>query len=616
MKIPSLTLLYEDAMETLQRFPFVILVSILGSILMMYLIEIEAEPGRDYQRLYNVVMCCGLGISFLLSLTLRNEVFKLPTGKNYLIQGAGIILLAVYYFTLPADLGLIEITRFLLFALGFHLLVSFTAFMNSDVEHQQNIDAFWRFNKLFFLRILTSVLFSGVLYAGLSVAILSFNELFEMHIKGKIYAQLFFLILGVFNTWFFLAGIPENLNDFYQEEVYPKALKLFTQFVLLPLVTIYLVILYLYMGKIIILWNLPVGWVSYLILCFSIAGIFSLLLIYPIRNYEENKWIKVFSKSFYIALLPLIVLLFIAILTRLFEYGITEKRYFVFVLACWLTFISLYFLFSKKKNIKLIPITLCLLCFITSFGPWGAFSVSQRSQMSRLEKLLTDNKILVDGKIKPMDKTAHQNISDNDEGNISSIVHFFAERKSIDVLQKWFDSSLDSINSKNSYSQPGDVMKLMGLQYKSYFRENYNSEKKNYFNYYFDRSTVTKISDYDYYSPLSVYRQNEEKDFLPDSTYVIKIDSNKIGITLLREPAMMRVDLNGAEISVYNFNPLIDSLKAEDLYKKLPADKGNFIIDNNKIKLNFNLESMGGYFKGKTPMINSIAGNVLIKIKK
>ena len=90
---------------------------------------------------------------------------------------------------------------------------------------------------------------------------------------------------------------------------------------------------------------------------------------------------------------------------------------------------------AKVKNIKLIPVTLCLLCFLTSFGPWGAFSVSQRSQMNRLEKLLTANNILVDGKIKPMDKAAHKNISDNDEGNISSIVHFLAERNSVSALQ-------------------------------------------------------------------------------------------------------------------------------------------------------------------------------------
>lgn len=615
MKIPSINKLYEEAKETLLRFPFVILSSILGAFLMIFIIEIEAEAHQDYKFIYNMVMCCGLGISFLLSLTLRNEVFKLDRTKNYIIQASGIILLVVYYFSLPKDLGLIDITRFLLFALGFHFLVSFTAFMNKDVEHQQNVDAFWRFNKLFFIRILTSILFSGVLFAGLAVAILSFNELFNAGIKERIYPQLFFFILGVFNTWFFLAGIPQNLNEFYEEEVYPKALKLFTQFVLLPLVTVYLIILYMYMGKIIILWNLPVGWVSYLILCFSIAGILSLLLIYPIRNYEENKWIKVFSKSFYIALLPLIVLLFVAILTRLFTYGITEKRYFVFVLACWLAFISLYFLFSKAKNIKLIPISLCLLCFVTSFGPWGAFSVSERSQMNRLEKLLTDNKILVDGKIKPVTESEHKNISAKDEGNISSIMDFLSERHSINSLQKWFDVSLDTIVSKERYSQPSSVMKLMGLKYYSYYRERTDSENKlnRYFNCDFDEVSIMNISDFDYYIPIII---SENKNIAyPDTAAALLTDSSRVNFEIKDSTAILKLNLNNNEIANFDLEKFVIGLDNFENFGKISADKSTVTIENEKVKIELNFDSMYGDIKNGKVIVKNLRAKAFIKIK-
>ena len=612
MKIPSLRNLYEEARETFQRFPFVILCSIVGAFIMISIIEIDPR-NSDYYYLQNAVICCGLGISFLLSITLRNEVFKLPPAKNLLIQGVGIIFLAAYYFWLPKEITEVEVTRSLLFALGFHLLVSFTSFMNTEENHQENINAFWRFNKLFFIRILTAVLFSGVLYIGLSVAIVSFDKLFDVHIEGKIYAQLFFFILGVFNIWFFLAGIPKNIQEFYNEDAYPKGLKIFTQFVLLPLVTVYLVILYLYMGKIIIKWNLPEGWVSYLILCFSITGIFSLLLIYPIRDYAENRWIKIFSKSFYIALLPLIVLLFIAILTRLFDYGITEKRYFVFVLACWLTFISLYFLFSKTKNIKVIPVTLFIISFAVSFGPWGAFSVSERSQLGRLEKLLTDNKILVDGKIVP----AKDKISKKDEGNISSIVYYLTDRKSTDELKKWFGSGLDTILTKEKYSQPSNIMKLMGLQYQSNYREFTNSERKEYFNYRFDERTVINVTSYDYYTSFQIYRRENDKEQYNDSTYSFSMDStNKIGLTLLKEPCMMKVSFNGEEVAQYNFLQKIDSMKTGGQYKNFPMEQGRFTIENNKVKLNFNPESINGYFQYKTPHINSFNGGVLIKIKE
>ncbi|MBK9320884.1 MAG: DUF4153 domain-containing protein [Bacteroidetes bacterium] len=109
-----------------------------------------------------------------------------------------------------------------------------------------------------------------------------------------------------------------------KENDYPNGLRIFTQFVLLPLVTIYLGILYVYELKILITMNWPRGWVSYLVIGFSTAGILALLLVWPLRNDDRYKWVKTFTRLFYIALLPLIALLFFSIYIRVKEYGITE----------------------------------------------------------------------------------------------------------------------------------------------------------------------------------------------------------------------------------------------------------------------------------------------------
>ena len=130
---------------------------------------------------------------------------------------------------------------------------------------------------------------------------------------------------------------------------------------------------------------MALGWVSYLVIGFSVGGILSLLLIYPVRNDENNKWILIFSRFFYFALFPLIILLFLAIKRRISDYGITEQRYFI-LSTCPLAFIyCCLFSFSKTKNIKHIPVSLCILTLAVSFGPWGAFHVSLTSQENRLE---------------------------------------------------------------------------------------------------------------------------------------------------------------------------------------------------------------------------------------
>lgn len=176
--------------------------------------------------------------------------------------------------------------------------------------------------------------------------------------------------------------MPVHVPELEQSHTYPKGLKVFTQFVLLPLVTLYLVILYLYFGKIVLQWEWPQGWVSVLVLCFSIAGVLSLLLIHPIRFEAGNAWMRTFFRWFYRALFPLIILLILTIWRRVSEYGITEPRYVVLALALWLFCTALYFLLSSQKNIKFIPVTLSLVALIMAFGPFNAFQVSAWSRQT------------------------------------------------------------------------------------------------------------------------------------------------------------------------------------------------------------------------------------------
>src|SRR5699024_3468757 len=172
-----------------------------------------------------------------------------------------------------------------------------------------------------------------------------------------------------FNTWFFLAGIPDPIHKLDRIRNYPKGLKVFTQNILIPLVIIYMIILYLYMAKIITQWAWPEGWISILVLSFSIAGILANLLLHPLRNDIKYKWVKRFSKGYYWILVPLSILLLLAIWRRISEYGITVERYFVLVLGLWLTGIVLYFVISRAKNIKVIPASLCIVAFAISIGP-------------------------------------------------------------------------------------------------------------------------------------------------------------------------------------------------------------------------------------------------------
>ncbi|PZP43833.1 MAG: hypothetical protein DI598_15230, partial [Pseudopedobacter saltans] len=267
-----------------------------------------------------------------------------------------------------------------------HLMVSFAPFL----KNHNNL-SFWQYNKSLFLLILTSGLYSGVLYLGIALAIKAVGELWHVYIVSDVYAYVFFFIAFFFNTVFFLSKVPSNFSQLEQDNSYPKGLKVFTQYILIPLMSIYLVILFLYEINILIQRSLPNGIVSWLIMGYSVFGILSLLLIFPIRENEGNKWIRTFSRFFYIMLFPLLALLFIAISIRISDYGITEDRYAIFVIGIWLVIVAVYSLL-KPGNIKFIPITLCIFALLSVYGPQSAPSLSVRSQLKQLREIINGKK--------------------------------------------------------------------------------------------------------------------------------------------------------------------------------------------------------------------------------
>ncbi len=447
LKLPSLNIILKRLLRTVRRFPAAILVALIATCVLSYFTHNEWQEHniQHYQALCRILMCSTLALPLFIAVTILSESRRHKVIKKTLWQMAALALIVWYYFTIGDldKLNIVVFARYFLYALSFHLFVSFSPFL---VKGQ--INGFWQYNKILFLRFLLAALYTVVLYGGISLALWSIDELLHFTINYKKYLYVWYLFSCIFNTVFFLGGVPENLKELNEVTDYLKGLKTFTQYVLLPLVTIYLLILYLYILEIIIKWALPKGLVSYLVIGYSVAGIFSLLLIYPIRNNYENRWIKTFSRWFYFALYPLIILLGIAIFHRISDYGITENRYFIIVLALWLFGISTYFISDNRENIKVIPISLCFLAIFTSFGPWGAFHISEHSQMNRLKEILVKDGILVKGKING--KTQHR-ISSNEDSQIWSVVDYLENSASLDVLQPWFDDvMIDTIKSSAS----------------------------------------------------------------------------------------------------------------------------------------------------------------------
>ena len=497
MRMPSLRKFWYELRQTAERFPFTILSAVTGTAAAMVIMQHEQYAAM---WLFNTAAVGFLGIAFFFSLQLLAEQRQWSFGRSLAVKIFGLALLLCYYAILPEDIfsaPWVHIIRYLLFALALHFVASLAPFLERGER-----DAFWEFNKTLFLRMATATLYSGVLYIGLLVALLAIDQLFNVHIKPERYMQLWWFIAGVFNTCFFLSGVP-HANEIQTTEVhYPKGLKVFAQYIMVPLVAVYLCILYVYMGKIIALWDWPKGWVGYLVLGFSITGIFSLLLLHPIKDRQENRWMAAAWKWFYAAVLPLVVLLLLAVWRRISEYSITEKRYFMIVLGLWLALIALYFLLSKKKSIKTIPASLCIIALLVSFGPWGAFSISRRCQLQRLEEVLVRNQLLVNGKA----QKAQHDVSFQDAGTICSITRYLLETHGTETLQPWFDETIDMFKNRRQYhayfqsnEKAERVAALLGISYVNAWETEETRTHTRTYRFQSDSITVLPLKEYQYY---------------------------------------------------------------------------------------------------------------------
>jgi hypothetical protein len=380
---------------SLTKYPISILFAAIAA---MLLIVTMAEDGDGFEFLSPYIIGCAMGISLFFAI---HTTLEIKTWPGYikglaLILGIGVLWLIVFDIQNHINNGTDQSQAIQIFGYGLltHLVVAFLPFIGNF-----KINAFWQYNKSLFLRAFTTALYTGVLFAGISGAILAITELFDVDFGSKIYAYLWFIMALPMSVMIFTAGVPTDINELESSNDLPKGLRIFVQFILIPLVVLYLLILYAYMGKIIFQWSLPQGWVTILIMVFSVLGMLAMLLVYPYQHQKENSWVNWYTKGYYIALIPLLILQYVAILTRIEEYGFTAPRWAVLAITVWLTWITLYNVFFKGRNIVLIPLTLFITAFLYLLGPLSHKSISISSQTAKIHRLLTELQLVKNGKL-------------------------------------------------------------------------------------------------------------------------------------------------------------------------------------------------------------------------
>jgi hypothetical protein len=434
MKRPSLPTLAGVATAlgaVIVRFPGTILAAGAGVGAAISLAELDGGNPEGSWQATRVLFMAFIALPLTLALRLAGEARGWSRAKGLLLDAAGLAAALAYGLGLPASHQHLHEALFIrtaILALGMHFLVALAPGLRPGCGEA----AFWEFNWRLFLRFWLAALYSAVLFVGLALAVGSASQLFDLKIKPQRYFELWVVIVGLFNTCFFVHGVPQAGDGAGAPPVYPRGLRMFAQFALAPLVVAYLAILYPYAAKIALLRTWPNGWVALPILCLAVAGILAALLLHPIRENAEERWAAWYWRWFFRAFLPLTALLYLALRVRIGEYGVTESRYFGFVLAGWLALVSIYFWWPANRSIRWLPASLALLCLGCTWGPWGAFAVAEHSQFARLQEKLAAHGLLVNGVLTPKP----QDLAQKDYTDLQSMLRYLRSRHDSEQLTR------------------------------------------------------------------------------------------------------------------------------------------------------------------------------------
>ena len=232
--------------------------------------------------------------------------------------------------------------------------------------------------------LMIGMLLWGIIYA----VVASVDFLFGLSLKEGWYSY-----PSVFNwliiTPLLCCTLLSDSSGFTKGE---NLLRIVVDRVLSTALVIYAVILYGYIFRILIKWELPNGGVAYIVLAF----LFVALVCYLLRIQVKNRHYEWFYKFFPAIAVPPLVLLWIGTFRRIGEYGITEDRFYLLVFAALVTLFVAMLVRERTRRFQLMVLVVVASAILFTFIPGiRARDFGIRSQMSRLDKMLPD--VLEDG---------------------------------------------------------------------------------------------------------------------------------------------------------------------------------------------------------------------------
>ncbi len=523
-----------------KRFPVPVFMALVSTILITIIIG-QNDVNRTLLKL---IFAAGLGISLGTAAHLYAESRSdKPILKLVLPVIAIVLTVAFYILIINVDVDYMGFgIKYMVLHLMGILLVSVAAYYN-----RYGVDSFAKFNSEMFLHLIESIFASLILYGALAMAMLALDKLFGVNIKGDYYFKLMVWIAGIFNTLYIFSGIDKDLSMSSFSVRGNRFYRILTQYILIPVTLIYMVILYAYGIKTLLGGGLTESWVSVLTLWFFVVGIFTYLMNYQYREHG-SPLSKTYLRWFFPISLPLIALLLWISYKNIAQIGVLPTNYYTALLTVWILGVAIYMIASKKDDIRWISVSLLVVGLFSLVGPWSFENVSINSQYNRITKIFHENNLIIDGKL-------------------------LEKGKPIEVDNEFYSSiyQLEGLNGLDLFVKNGLVSdSLVSADLISYFKFNDRSDRLGTSWKSIHRETPLEyvtVSDYDYFIQ-NIY---ENTIVLPDGSSIARKPKSPIFIYTDKHGSKQEIDLNSHLMTMSDGNDPIE-IEMDSVSMKIYVD--------------------------------------------
>lgn len=420
-----MTKMSDEMKELAKRFPLTIGLIVFVTLLYTIMIDqnFSSTTEQILEKIYLFSIIWAIGTFFTESWFVK----KPSKIGSYGLTG-GISFIFTYILTAPMSsaIGHTEIT--LRFLAGYSIILILLSLYQLTKKSEMKFEEYC-------LKVFRSGFNSTATYVILNIGMMILTAIFVQLILdgyyGSIMERWFVLLFGLF----FVPAMLYTISGISQKPV-NSFIKSLVLYVLLPLTTIAIAIIYLYIAKIILWQDMPQNTI-YRIL----AGIF--IVAFPVWNMashyaEEKKIIGKITKLLPYLYAPFILLEIYSIGTRISGFGMTPMRYIscvfiVFQVIC----LALTFYKKNEKISTIFPIA-GILVFVIFITPWNYENVSNWSQKTRIEKIMYSN----------MDFDA---LSDEEKDKVKSAYEYlkFDERNIPEKLSKEDKEKIEAYTNHN-----------------------------------------------------------------------------------------------------------------------------------------------------------------------